>query len=385
MHSPLAEVKPEISPPPGPAVKLSSGRKSLWLKSWRLGLIVFIFLALFLGSLALLHERKLSNAAQHARQTAPSPVDPGALRLKGTTEAVETRAILAPLIAGEHAGTLTIVKLTPAGTVVKQGDLLVEFDRQAQLRDFIDKQAAQSDLAEKVLEEQEKENVARAKDETEMKAAEDDLAKSELEIQKVEILSRIDAEKAQENLEGAKATLAQLKQTFDLKRKAAQASIRILEIQRDRNRETMAHAEANADLMQVHSPIDGIVVLNMIWKQGTMGEVQDGDQVRPGVPFMQVVDSSKMEVQVPINQEDLLGLKVGQSGTVHLDAYPALSFPGRLESIDPIGRSGDFSDKVRTFAAVFSITGHDPRLMPDLSAAIDISPSRNGNAAGGSQ
>jgi len=49
-------------------------------------------------------------------------------------------------------------------------------------------------------------------------------------MEKVELLSRIDAEKAQEDLDEAQATLKQLKETFDLKRKAAQASIRILEI-----------------------------------------------------------------------------------------------------------------------------------------------------------
>ena len=164
------------------------------------------------------------------------------LRLKGMTEAVEKRAIQTPMLAGERSGTLTIVKLTPAGTVVKRGDLLVEYDRQAQLRDFLDRQATNNDLISKVSAAEQNEDAARAKDQTEMKAAEDNLGKAELEIQKVEILSRIDTEKAQENLDEAKATLAQLQQTYELKRKAAQASIRILQIQLDRNRETMAHA-----------------------------------------------------------------------------------------------------------------------------------------------
>jgi hypothetical protein len=39
-----------------------------------------------------------------------------------------------------------------------------------------------------------------------------------------------------------------------------------------------------------------------------------------------------------------------------------------------MGKSGDFSPKVRSFAATFSIQGHDPRLMPDLSAAVDVGP-----------
>lgn len=305
------------------------------------------------------------------------------VRLKGMTAAVGARAIEAPLIAGQQVGTLTIVKLTPSGTRVKKGDLLVEFDRQAQLRDAIDKQAQSDDENEKVREEQAKEDAARAKDDTEMKQAEDALSKAKLEMEKVELMSRIDAEKAQEDLDEAQATLAQLKETFDLKRKAAQASIRILEIQRDRTRETMLHAQANSALMQIHSPIDGIVVLNTIWKQGNMGEVQEGDQVRPGVPFMQVVDPAIMEVHVQVNQQDLLGLRLGEKVQVHLDAYSDLAFEGQLESIDPMGTRGDFSAKIRNFNATFSITGHDPRLMPDLSAAVDVDDAGAGGGGGG--
>ena len=307
------------------------------------------------------------------------------IRLKGTTAAVESRAIQAPLIAGQKVGTLTITKLIPSGTRVRKGDLLVEFDRQAQFRDSIDKQAQADDLNQQVIEAEAKEDAARAKDETEIHQAQDDLSKAKLEMEKVELLSRIDAEKAQENLDEAKATLAQLKQTFDLKRKAAQASIRILEIQRDRARETMLHAQANAALMEIHSPIDGIVVSNTIWKQGNMGEVQEGDQVRPGVPFMQVVDPAIMEVRVPINQEDLLGLKIGETALVHLDAYSNLVFPARLESIDPMGTPGDFSSKLRNFSAIFSIQGHDPRLMPDLSAAIDVNSAGQTGVGSGSK
>jgi multidrug resistance efflux pump len=133
--------------------------------------------------------------------------------------------------------------------------------------------------------------------------------------------------------------------------------------------------------MQVHSPISGIVVLNTIWKQGNIGEVQEGDQVRPGVPFMQVVDPSEMEVQVPVNQQDVLALHDGEKARVHLDAYPDLVCPAQLEVIDPMGRTGDFSQKVRTFSAIWSIMCTDPRLLPGLSAAVDTLPAGGANIA----
>jgi multidrug resistance efflux pump len=307
------------------------------------------------------------------------------LRLKGTTEAVQSRSILAPALAGQQMSTLTITKLALAGAHVKRGDLLVEFDRQVQIRAFMDKRAEYSKLVDQVLEEQAKENAARAKDETEMKQAEGELGKAELEMQKVETLSRIESEKAQERLEEAKATLQQRRETFDLKRKAAQAGIHILEIQRDRSRETMLHAQANADLMQIRSPIDGVVVLNSVWKDGRMAEVKEGDQVRAGVPFMQVVDPSVMQVRVLANQQDFLGLHIGQPARVHLDAYPELVFSGKVEEMAPIGRSGDFSSTLRTFTVIFSLEGNDAKLMPDLSAAVDIDLAARGEPAGGSR
>jgi len=305
------------------------------------------------------------------------------VRLKGTTEAVQSRAILAPLLAGQQVPTLTIIRLIPAGTRVKQGDLLVEFDRQAQMRDFVDKQAEYAKLVDQVAEEQAKESAARAKDETELKAAEDNLRKTELEIQKAEIVSRIDAEKNQENLDEAKATYEQLRETFDLKRKAAQAAVRILEIQRDRTQQTMLHAQANADLMQIRSPLDGVAVLNTIWKQGTMGEVQEGDQVRPGVPFMQVVNPANMQVRVMANQQDFPSLQVGQTAKVRLDAYPDLVFAAKLDQLAPIGEGGSFSSKLRSFVVIVAIEGNDPKLMPDLSAAVDVDVAKQSAGSSG--
>jgi multidrug efflux pump subunit AcrA (membrane-fusion protein) len=349
-----------------PVPDSSSGRR--WSRSWLIVPAVGVVVA-FLLLLALHHQTPVVKAVTPAStHTTFNPI----LRMKGTTEAVQSRAVLAPLLAGQQVGTLTIIRLAPAGIRVKAGDLLVEFDRQAQMRDFIDKQADYSKLANQVLGEQAKENAARAKDETELKTAEDSLRKAELEMQKAEIVSRIDAEKNQETLEESKATYDQLRETFGLKRKAAAAAIRILEIQRDRTRDTMQHAQANAELMQIHSPIDGVVVLNTIWKQGTMGEVQEGDQVRPGVPFMQVVNPSSMQVRVMANQQDFLSLRVGQTANVRIDAYPEMVFPAKVKQLAPIGEGGDFSAKLRAFVVIVSIEGNNSKLMPDLSAAVAV-------------
>jgi multidrug efflux pump subunit AcrA (membrane-fusion protein) len=157
-----------------------------------------------------------------------------------------------------------------------------------------------------------------------------------------------------------------------LKRAAAAATIRIQEIQRDRALEAMRYAEGNAAKMVVHSPMPGVVVYNTIWLGGRMGTVQPGDQVRPGVPFLQVVDPSQMEVRVELNQVDLLKVHPGQHAQMRLDAYPGMTLPAVLEELSPLGHPGQFAEAVRSFTARFSVQGTDARLLPDLSAALDL-------------
>jgi len=294
------------------------------------------------------------------------------LRLNGTTMAAHSFTVLAPRLEGAQVGSMVVTKLAPAGVPVKKDDLLAEFDPQAQEKDYLDKKTTYDGLVGQVAQKHAEEEIARAKDDTAIKQAEDELKRAQLELQRNEIVSRIDAEKNQEAAEEAQATLKQLQHTYQLKRAAAAASIRILEIQRDRAQEAMRYAQDNAAKMTVRSPMGGVVVHNTIWLGGRMGEVQTGDQVRPGVPFLAVVDPSQMEVRVQMNQVDVLHVHPGQHAKMHLDAYPGIIFGATLEDLSPLGHTGQFSETVRTFTARFSIQGTDPKLLPDLSAALDL-------------
>ena len=294
------------------------------------------------------------------------------LRLNGSSQASRSFIVLAPRLEGAQVGSMVITKLAPAGMHVNKGDVLVEFDPQAQTKDYLDKKSTYENLVGQVAQKQSEENIALAKDDTAMKQAEDELKRAELELQRNEIVSRIDAEKNQEALDEAQATFKQLKETYQLKRAAAAAAIRIQEIQRDRALEAMRYAQGNAAKMVVHSPMPGVVVHNTIWLGGRMGTVQQGDQVRPGVPFLQVVDPSQMEVRVELNQVDLLKVRPGLKAQMHLDAYPGMTLPATLEELSPLGHQGQFSEVVRSFTARFSVQGTDPRLLPDLSAALDV-------------
>lgn len=294
------------------------------------------------------------------------------MRFHGTVEPVEANPVVAPRLAGQNLNTLVITYLAPPGSAVKPGDLLVEFDRQAQIQDAFDRQSEYKDFLEQIKKKQASEAAAKATDDTDIKQAEDALGTAQLEMKKNEVISKIDAEKNQEALAQAQANLKQLQETYRLKREAAAAAIKVLEIQRDRSNGAMVHAQKNSEKMSIRAAHSGLVVLNSIWKGQGMDEVQVGDEVRAGLPFMQVVNPAAMRVRVRVNQVDVPYLAVGQPCQIRLDAYPDLVFPGKLETLSAIGVQSSLSTKVHTFVATFSISGNDPKLMPDLSAAVDV-------------
>ena len=301
------------------------------------------------------------------------------VRVHGIVEAVESHTIAAPRLSGQGLNTLIITRLAKGGAAIHTGDVLVEFDRQAQLKNVLDKEAEYQGLVAQINKKQAEQAAARAADETELKKAEDAQKTAELEVKKNEIVSRIDAEKNVQNLEQAKATFQQLTETFGLKRQAAKAELRILEIQRDRALRAMKWAQSNTQKMLVHASMDGVAVINSMWKGGSMSEVQEGDEVRAGFPFMQVVNPARMHVRARVNQADIEELREGQSVHVALDAYPELSFEGKIESIAAVAQTSAFSSKARTLLVFFSINGTDPKLLPDLSSAVDIELARQPN------
>lgn len=294
------------------------------------------------------------------------------IRINGTVEAVNFLAIAAPRLSGPGLGTLVITKLAVSGAHVKKNDLLVQFDQQQQIKNALDQEATFVDFTQQINKKKADQAAALASDQSALHQAENDVSSSAFEVKRNEILSKIDAEKNNLAYEQAKATFAQLKKTFELKRQAASAELKSLEIQRDRAHDAMEYARKNTGRLEIHAPIDGVVVLNSIWKGGQFGEVQEGDEVRAGVPFMQIVNPGAMQVRSRVNQADVSLLREGQAVRVGLDAYPDLSFQGKVARIAAIGVTSGLSDRVRSFNVLFSIDGYDPRLMPDLSASLDV-------------
>jgi HlyD family secretion protein len=295
------------------------------------------------------------------------------VRLNGTVEAVQATTIAAPRLAGQNNNSLVIMRLIKAGTTVKPGDPLIEFDRQDQQRNALDRHAELNDFEQQIKKREADEVAARTTDDSTLMQAGSTQEKARLELVKNDMLPKIQAEKNNLAFEEAQAKLKQLQETYELKRRAATADIRILEIRRERAETNMNQAESNAERMLITSPLPGVAVVKTTFKNGgNMVEFMEGDEVRPGQAVVEVVNPAVMRVRARVNQADMNDLRVGQNVRVGLDAYPDLTFSGTVDQVSPIGQQSTLSPKVRNFIVLVLVKGAHPNLMPDLTASLDV-------------
>jgi multidrug resistance efflux pump len=179
-------------------------------------------------------------------------------------QAVKALTMRVPQIHGE-GGNLTLTKFVPTGTRVKEGDVLAEFDRTKQLDSAREAHAKYEDLRHQVDQRKEQHRADAEKRAAELQQAEADLAKAQLELRKGPILSEIDRLKNQAKLEDAQEHVSSLKRSSHYHDVSETADLKILELQRDRQRLAWERAQSNAERLVLRSPIPGMVSRENSW------------------------------------------------------------------------------------------------------------------------
>jgi HlyD family secretion protein len=292
------------------------------------------------------------------------------VRATGVVRAVHSVMVQVPLIEGQ-GGNLTLAALIENGKVVPVGELLATFDRTGELKLLREAQAKYDDLKHQVDQKQAEHNSNAEKRISDLQSAQADLKKAEIEIRKGPILSEIEQLKNQAKLADAQAHVASLQKSNAAHDRAETAERRILELQRDRQKVAVERSQSNTEKLQVKAPIHGMVALQNVWRQNTMGHAQEGDQVWPGTPLLQLFDPTEMAVELAVGEPDGAALAPGAKAVVHLDAFPELSFTAHFDSASPAATS-PLGTSLKTFSARFRLDQSDPHLLPDLSVALDI-------------
>ncbi|WP_374174918.1 efflux RND transporter periplasmic adaptor subunit [Flavobacterium tructae] len=141
------------------------------------------------------------------------------------------------------------------------------------------------------------------------------------------VISKSDWDKAISTYEVAKAT----KQNAYYNVKSASASV--------------TEARDNLGRTLIYAPADGTIsVLNV-----ELGERVLGTQQMAGTELLRVANLNNMEVEVDVNENDIVKVKIGDEANVEVDAYLKKKFKGIVTSISNSASTALTSDQVTNF------------------------------------
>ena len=393
--APAIQPMPEPPPGPEPVAPPSSPPDSPGKKRGPWGLMLFAVGVL--GGYAIFSQMATQTGGGGPAGPSLVPtakVSNGALkrtiRLSGTVTAENFAAIRAPQIrtgrrgAGGQGGGggssgLTLIKLAEPGAKVEKGAVVAEFDRQSQEQAIEDQKTSVSQ-ADQLLKVQTANSMVEAETKRqEYRAAKAEWEKAELDVRTAEVRSEIEAQILALTVEETQATYKELEQELKKLEIVHRARLRATEIDREQEEVDLKRVEMNAAHLVVSTPIPGVVVMQSMFRDGSFAQSAEGDQVRPGTYFMQIVDPTSMVLEAKVNQADSQLVRVGQLAEVRLDAYPDRMWPGRVISVSAMtggGGGGRFrvgvGDFVRNITVKVRIDATDAAIIPDLSASADI-------------
>jgi HlyD family secretion protein len=122
----------------------------------------------------------------------------------------------------------------------------------------------------------------------------------------------------------------------------------------------VAAARASMEQAFITAPFSGTV---------TSVEVQAGDQVAPGTEGFQLVDLSKMLVDVDVSEVDINRVKQGQPATMTFDAVPDKTYHGTIEEVATVGET---VQGVVNFNVTVALEDDDADVRPGLTAAANL-------------
>ena len=121
------------------------------------------------------------------------------------------------------------------------------------------------------------------------------------------------------------------------------------------------------------SPIDGIITSLRV-EEGEVAII--GTMNNPGTVLLTIADLSVMEVEVEVDETDVVGVALGQTARVRVDAFPNTVFKGRVTEIgsSALQRSAGAAttQESKDFKVVVTLDDPSEELKPGLSASADV-------------
>src|SRR5438045_3182928 len=233
----------------------------------------------------------------------------------------------------------TIKWIAPEGAEMKQGDRVIELDNSTFSANLDAKRQAVAQ-AQQGLQQKDAEWAADTLEkqlDVERKRAEYDKTKIDASIPR-EILAARDYNDRQIKFKRAEVERAKAIDVLKSQRMSVKSDRDNLLLSLQKAQRELGIAERAIDELILRAPHDGIVVIRDHPWEGR--RLQEGDSVFIGLTLAQFPEMSSLQVEADLADVDDGRIGAGMPATIVLDAYPNMSFPGRVASISAVAQEG---------------------------------------------
>lgn len=296
------------------------------------------------------------------------------LELRGDVKALKSRTITAPY----EAGDLQILKITPDGTTVKKGDIVVSFDtttpKQMLAQDQTELESADAEIEQSRA----KARLKEEQDLTDLMKARYDMESAKLDASKREILSAIDGKEADLKLADAQQKLNEAEAKLKADKASDAADVESKRQKHDQALFDVQRTQRTLSVLVLRAPTDGIVTVLNNWRAsgfiGNGAPFKQGDRAWPGAAIAEIPDLSTLQITARVDEVERGRIQAGQPLTIRADAIPDREFAGHIAQISTTA-SMDFSAGwpfPRDFTVQIAFDHTDPRLRPGMQANLRI-------------
>jgi len=291
---------------------------------------------------------------------------------RGELQGGNSELLTAPMMGGSE---LILTQLRTPGELVKEHDVLAQFDTTEQEFKLKEAEADLAEAEQQVVQAQADGQAKAEEAQYELAQAKADLRQAELEARRNPLLAAIAARQNTLALEAARDKLRQLEHDIPSRQATATASIAIQEAARNKAKVQSETARRNIESMTLRAhrtgyvSIEGNTSQNMMFQGMRLPMFQLGDSVRPGMAVAQIPDLTSWEASARIGELDRGHLAEGQKTDISVIAIPGKIFKGHIKSIG--GTTGSPWD--RHFDCKIALENASPELRPGMSARIVIS------------
>lgn len=304
------------------------------------------------------------------------------LEIRGEIRPVRSVVLASPM----QAGDLQIIKLAKSGTMVKPGDLVVQFDGSTLLRTVQEKQSELRQADAEIEQQRAQSRITEEQNETELMRAQYDLQRAKLEVLKGDTIPHIQLEQAKLAVGDAEQRLKVLEAKITSDKTSAEASIAGALRKREKAKADLERAQRGLKNLEMRAPTAGMVnVLPNPRAGGFFGgqeqEFREGDRAWPGASVLELPDLSSIHLEARLDESDRGRLNQGQEAVVKIEAVPDREFKARIDTISLLARV-DFSSgwpPPKNFDLRLALLESDARIRPGMTAVARIATDRIAN------